>query len=436
MDATADPKGRRAESPWQIPLKAWKEIAARTWSETWEDNVGLVAAGVAFYGFLALVPLLGAIVLIYGLMAEPMTVVEHMRRLMKVLPDEVAVTIAEQLLGIVATSGGRKGLGLVFALAVALYGASNGAGAIMTALNIAYEEGEKRSLLRYYLIALTITLAAILLALAAVLAFTALGFLEQLLPRMPEPVLMIGKIAAYGALLLGAAAAAATLFRYGPSREDARWEWLTPGSLFAALGWLLLTLAFGFYVTRVANLQATYGSLAAVAGLITWMYLSAYVFLIGAERLRRARRLGGGSCRGMGRPAGGSGKVRAKPGDCCGSAGGGSQPCAAAAEAQGAPDARVTRHRGRGAVGGAAQGWTRLVRAGDDRAGIAAPAGEGGDRSGAAGDGRGTRAASEDRRKVPSPFALSLSKGCPSKSRNRKDRASTTPDLVRGRTEV
>jgi membrane protein len=266
-----------------MPAAGWKQIAARTWRQTWLDNVGLVAAGVAFYGFLALVPLLGLIVLAYGFVAEPQTVVSNMRALTTILPDDVALLIGQQLMAAVKSSEGTKGLGVLLALAFSLYGGCNGAGAVITALNIAYQEKEKRSLARFYLIALAMTLGAVVLALAALVATTAIGFLERLLPQASGAAVAVGKGAAYLALVVVATAVAATLYRYAPSREEARWQWITPGSLFTAVTWLLLTLLFGFYVTRVTDYEATYGALGTVIALLTWMYLSAYMFVIGAE---------------------------------------------------------------------------------------------------------------------------------------------------------
>ena len=129
-----DRKGHKATSPWQMPAAAWKEIASRTWRQTWIDNVGLVAAGVAFYGFLALVPLLGLIVLAYGTVAEPETVISNMRALTAILPANIALFIGEQLMSAVKSSEETRGVGILVALAVAFYGGSNGAGAIITAL--------------------------------------------------------------------------------------------------------------------------------------------------------------------------------------------------------------------------------------------------------------------------------------------------------------
>ena len=253
-----------------MPPRAWKDIVKRTYKRTWDDNVGLVAAGVAFYGFFALLSLLGLIVLIYGFVADPRTVIEHMRTLLAILPRDVVVLIGDQLMTAVKASQGAKGLGILLAFVVAVYGGTNGAAAVLTALNIAYEEKEKRSLLQFYLVALAIVFSALIVALVAIGTTAALAFLQRLLPEAPPIALL-------------AAAIAATLYRFGPSREDAKWKWITPGSGFAAVTSLLLTIAFGFYVANFTDYHASYGSLGAVVALLTWMYLSAYVFIIGAE---------------------------------------------------------------------------------------------------------------------------------------------------------
>ena len=278
-----DLKGHEARSPAEMPAPAWKDIVSRTYVRIWDDNVGLVAAGVAFYGFFALLSLLGLIVLVYGFAADPFTVIEHMRALTAVLPTDVAFVIGDQLMTAVQASQKTKGLGILLAFLVATYGGTNGAASVITALNIAYEEKEKRSLLRFYLIAVTMTLGALVVALAALAATAALAFLQHLTPRTPGPLVMVGKVLGYIALALVAAGIASVLYRFGPSREDARWKWITPGSAFAAVTWLLLTWAFGIYVGRFTNYHATYGSLGAVVALLSWMYLSSYAFIVGAE---------------------------------------------------------------------------------------------------------------------------------------------------------
>lgn len=281
-DQTSE-RGRESMSPWRMPLAAWKDVVVRTHREAAADNVGLIAAGVAFYGFLALVPLLGATVLTYGLVAEPATVLRDMQRLTTMLPAEIAGIVGDQLLGVVQTSERAKGLGLLVALGVALFGARNAAGAIITSLNIAYEEEEKRGFIGVTLLALGITAGAVLSGVVALLAVTVLGYLENLLPGSNPVVLVTSKMASYLLLALAASAAAAALYRYGPSRDQAKWVWLTPGSLLFALSWMILTLGFGFYVANFGNYGATYGSLSAVVVLLTWLYLSSYALLFGAE---------------------------------------------------------------------------------------------------------------------------------------------------------
>ena len=281
--SSIDPRGHHATSPWQMPPAAWKDIAARTYKRTWDDNVGLVAAGVAFYGFFALLSLLGLIVLVYGLAADPLAVIEHVQALTGVLPTDVAFIIGDQLMNAVRSSQKTKGLGILVAFLVATYGGTNGAASVITALNIAYEEKEKRSLLRFYTLAVSMTLSALLVALCAIGSTAALAYLQHLLPEAAPPLIIAGKVIGYVLLIAVAAAIASTLYRFGPSREDAQWKWITPGSLFAAVSWLLLTWAFGIYVSRFTNYHASYGSLGAVVALLTWMYLSAYAFIFGAE---------------------------------------------------------------------------------------------------------------------------------------------------------
>jgi membrane protein len=283
MTHEASDRGRDAPSPWRMPLAAWKDVAFRTYKEASADNVGLIAAGVAFYGFLALVPLLGATVLTYGLVAEPRAVLRYMQAMTTMLPADVARVIGDQLINVVETSGGKKGLGLLVALAVALFGARNAAGAIVTALNIAYEEEEKRGFIKVNLLALTMTLGAVLAAVLAMVAIASLATLEKLLLGSSPVMIALGKIIPYALLALAASGAAATLYRYGPSRDKAQWTWLTPGSVLFALAWVILTLGFGFYVANFGNYGATYGSLSAIVVLLTWLYLSSYALLFGAE---------------------------------------------------------------------------------------------------------------------------------------------------------
>jgi membrane protein len=281
--SSTDPYGHRASSPSEIPRRAWGDIAKRTYKRVWDDNVGLVAAGVAFYSFFALLSLLGLIVLAYGFFADPATVIEHMWSLTAVLPGDIAKIIGDQLMTSVEASKGTKGFAILVAFLIATYGGTNGAAAIITALNIAYEEKEKRSLFRFYLLAVMLTLSALVVALLALGGSAAIAFLQRLLPHAPQLLVVAGKVAGYALLVLFAALVASVLYRVGPSREDAKWKWITPGSAFASVTWLLLTVLFGFYLRHLTNYHASYGPLAAVVALLTWVYFSAYAFIIGAE---------------------------------------------------------------------------------------------------------------------------------------------------------
>ena len=282
-ERTIDPRGHLAASPLEMPRRAWRDIALRTYKRVWDDNVALVAAGVAFYGFFALLSLLGLIVLSYGFVADPHTVIANMHSLTSVLPRDVASVIGDQLMTAVKSSEGTKGLGIALAFLVAVYGGTNGAAAIITALNIAYEEKEKRSLLSFYLLAIGMTFVALLVTLVALAAVAAVGAIQKFFPAASDVTIFAGKIVGYLFVTLFAAAVAATLYRYGPSRENARWKWITPGSLFAAVALLLLTIAFGYYLAWFTDYSKSYGSLGAGVALLTWMYLSAYAFIFGAE---------------------------------------------------------------------------------------------------------------------------------------------------------
>ena len=277
-----DDHGRSATRPWQVPTSGWREILLRTWNESSKDNIGLVAAGVAFYAFLAIVPLLGATVLTYGLIASPRSVIANIGSLAHILPRDIAELIGGQLINVVHASSGKKGIGVLVGLAVAMFGARNAAGSIIIALNIAYEEEEKRGFFRVTLLALAMTGAAVVLALLGIGAIGVLEYIGRLLPTAPI-VAAIGKIVVPLALAVGGAGAAAALYRYGPSRERAEWSWLTPGSLLSAVGWLAVTGGFGLYLTKFAHYDASYGALGGVVALLTWIYLSSYVFLFGAE---------------------------------------------------------------------------------------------------------------------------------------------------------
>lgn len=278
-----DGRGRQAATPTEIPPSGWRDIVLRAWRESGEDNVGLISAGVAFYGFLALVPLLGAFILTYGLLADPRTVLANVQTLFRLLPQEAARLIGDQLVQITEQSAGKTGFGLVASLALSLYGAMNGASSMVTALNVAYDEEERRGFIKRNVLAFAITVGTVLVGVLGMLAMGALAALERLIPDAPGVILMGLRIAFWIGAALAASLALAALYRYGPDRDEAKWGWLTPGALLATAGWIVMTLGFGLYAANFANYNATYGALGTVVVLLMWLYLSAYVVILGAE---------------------------------------------------------------------------------------------------------------------------------------------------------
>ena len=272
-----------ADSPAQLPRRAWKDVLVATWREASDDNLEIVAAGVAFYAFLAFVPLLTAFVLSYGLIAEPSSVVGHMQALTSVMPQNAAEIIGDQLMSMTEGEGTEKGFGLLVALAIALYGATKGATSVMTALNIAYDVSEKRTFLRRLAMSFAMTLGVILTLFLAILAISAMNFIEHLLPGLSGFTHAVMKLLFWVAAAAAVVLLLALIYRYGPNRPDAKWKWITPGSAFATVAWLAATAGFGFYVSNFGNYNATYGSLGAVIVFLTWLYLSAYIVLMGAE---------------------------------------------------------------------------------------------------------------------------------------------------------
>ncbi len=273
----------RGPTPIGLSAADWRSVLKRAWREASKDNIGLIAAGVSFYAFFALAPLLAALVLVYGLFADPRGVVEDVGTLMAILPAEAAKLIGDLLLNAVQGSDGKKGLAIVIALALALFGARNGAGSILTALNIAYEEEEKRGWFSLTVTALAMTVGAVVGSLILLATISGLTLLESLAPGLPAVSRIVVQALTFLLLATVATLGMAALYRFGPSREKPRWSWTLPGSLFSALFCIILSLGFAIYVSNFGNYDVAYGSVGAVIVLLTWMYLTFYIFLFGAE---------------------------------------------------------------------------------------------------------------------------------------------------------
>ncbi len=275
-------RGRQAAMPTEIPTRGWWDITLRVFDEIGRDRILAVAAGVTFYGLLALFPAVGAFVSLYGLVADPATINDHLATMSGFVPGGAVEIIGEQVKRI--TSKGDTALGFAFfsGLAISLWSANAGIKAVFDALNVAYEEDEKRNFFWLNVWSLAFTLATILflaLALGAVLVIPlVLKFVG--LGAVTEWLIWAGRWPALLALMIGGLAA---LYRFGPSRERAKWRWLAPGAIFAAIGWLAASMLFSWYVSSFGNYNETYGSLGAVIGFMTWMWLSSIIILVGAE---------------------------------------------------------------------------------------------------------------------------------------------------------
>lgn len=281
--AKRDPEhGRQANSFWEIPAAGWWDVLKRAYNESNADNVGLLAAGVAFYSFLAFVPMLAAIVLIYGLVADPSDVVRHFDTMLAILPKDAAKIVAEQMTTLTSTPPSKGVFGLLLAILLAIYGAMRGASSMITALNVTNGERETRGIIATTLLSFAMTVGVILSAIVAAVAIAAMGLVGSYI-HIGEPMTSIVKISTWLATAIMMSALIAAVYRFGPDRERAQWVWLTPGSVFASVGSLLGTVAFGYYVTNFGSYNATYGALGAVVTFLMWLYVASYVVLMGSE---------------------------------------------------------------------------------------------------------------------------------------------------------
>ena len=278
----ADRHGRGATAVTEIPAVGWKDILWRTYSEVNQDHVLLIAAGVTFYVLLALVPALTAFVSIYGFFADPHTLDRHMDLLQGLVPSEGLGIVREQLQRLTETGQAKLGLTSLIGLGLALWSANSGMKSMFEAMNIAYDEEEKRSYVMLTALTLGFTLAtfgalllliALLVVLPGLLPLVGFGAAAQWAARIGGFVLI--------GLLLGAGLAA--LYRWGPSRHAAQWRWITPGAVLAIVVILVASGLFTWYVASFGSYNTTYGSLGAIFGLMTWLWITSIIVIAGAE---------------------------------------------------------------------------------------------------------------------------------------------------------
>ncbi len=275
-------RGQSASSPAAIPSRGWKDILVRVSGEISKDRVMLIAAGVTFYLLLAMVPAMSAFISIYGLFSDPATVQEQLQMMEGVIPDGGMTILNEQLSRLAGQANSTLGLTLAISLSIALWSTNAGVKALFEAMNVAYGERERRSFIKLTAISLAFTLATIvagvvglgvIVLLPTVLQFVGLG-------QGTEWLIKMGSFALLAVMaLLGLAA----LYRWGPCRENAKWKWITPGAVLTLVVTLLVSVLFSWYVANFGSYNETYGSLGAIIGFMTWIWITSTIVIVGAE---------------------------------------------------------------------------------------------------------------------------------------------------------
>lgn len=278
----APARGRSAAGPSQIPRRGWRDILMRTFKEFFDDRVLSLAAGVTFYSLLAAFPALAAIVSLYGLFLDPSSIQGQLEAASWVLPSGAIEVMRDQIVRLTQAETSSLGWKFLFSLAAALWSANAATKAMIEALNIAYEEPERRSFIAFTLVTLGFTLAAVLFTVLALAAVVALPLVLDALD-LPGDTTRLISFLRWPVLAVVVAFLVTVVYRFGPCRERARWRWVSMGSAVAAVLWLAMSVGFSFYVSRFASYEQTYGSLGAVIGFMVWIWLSMSVLLLGAE---------------------------------------------------------------------------------------------------------------------------------------------------------
>jgi len=278
----AGARGRWADTPRDIPRPGWKQILLRVWERIGRENISIIAAGVAFYAFLAIPSALTALVALYGLAFDPGNVQRQVTALAGVVPAEALTVISAQLTAVTSSSNSTLGVSFVIALLVAIWGARSGMSTLVTALNIAYDEEEKRGFVRFQGTTLALTAGAVIFAVVSLALVAVMPAVIGFLPLAGAGKTLVA-VLRWPVLLLLVVVALTAVYRYAPSRRAPRWRWANWGAVVATVLWLLGSALFSVYVGQFAAYNKTYGSLGAVVVLMMWLYVSAFAVLLGAE---------------------------------------------------------------------------------------------------------------------------------------------------------
>jgi membrane protein len=275
-------RGRHADAPTQIPAKGLKDVFWRLVSEVIEDRVMLIAAGVTYYLLLASFPALGVLVALYGFIADTTTLGAQIGFLSSVLPPGALDIVLGQLTTLTAQKTSTLSFAFVLSFLVALWSANGGVKALFDAMNVAYGETEKRSIVRLNLTSLAFTLGALIVAVMLIFAIGVLPLALAYL-HLDNSVELLAKWVRWPFMLICVGVATVMIYRYGPSREKAKLRWISWGAIFSTLCWMLASVLFSYYLANFAHYNATYGTLGAVIGLMVWIWISVIIVIVGAE---------------------------------------------------------------------------------------------------------------------------------------------------------
>jgi membrane protein len=278
-DEGAD-RGRHADTPKEIPVLGWKDVGTRVYQKIREDNLTIVAAGMAFFSLLALAPAMVAVVSLYGLVASPADVSRHVDNLSSAMPAEAKQLVADQLTQVVSSSKAGLGVGLVIGLAIALWGASSAMQHLMVALTLANNEDETRGFVALRVRALLLTIAGTVFMIGTVLLLTVVpSWIEGAGNSVASVAVSILRWPLLIAVMLGALAA---LYRFAPNRDEPKWRWTSWGAAIATALWIAASIGFSLYASHFGSYNKTYGSMAAVVILMFWLYITMLCILVGA----------------------------------------------------------------------------------------------------------------------------------------------------------
>lgn len=274
--------GSDASRPSEFHKRDIKAVARRTKAEIKNDNLGLLAAGVSFYAFLSIIPALTALVSIYALFADPAQVEQQVEAASGVIPSEARSVLQSQLERMTESSGGSLGLGAIAGILVAIWSANKATKGLFQALSIVYDEKEKRSFFRMNGQTLLMTLGLLVAALVTIFLITVFPALIGAL-GLGAAAETITTFARWPVLIALVLVALAALYKFAPDRDQPQWRWASPGALLATGLWLVASIGFSLYAQHFGNYNKTYGVLGAVVVLMLWLFISAYVVLIGGE---------------------------------------------------------------------------------------------------------------------------------------------------------